>query len=212
MGSSPLPSGVQPVLSATERQRFDERSDQTFYDSPRFVTHADSAFLARLTALYANVLAPGDRVLDAMSSWVSHLPDGVEYEVVGHGLNAEELAANDRLDEWFVQDLNTEQTLPFEENEFDAVLCALSVQYLQYPGRVFAEFRRVLGEGGVLVVSFSNRLFPTKAVRAWRGASMEGRVGLLNRALDAAGGFEEHEVIRERPGTDPFYAVVARAT
>jgi SAM-dependent methyltransferase len=86
------------------------------------------------------------------------------------------------------------------------------VQYLQYPGRVFAEFRRVLAADGVVVVSFSNRLFPTKAVRAWRAASMEERVDLLNRAFDAAGGFEERDVVRDRPGTDPFYAVVARAT
>ncbi|WP_394344756.1 class I SAM-dependent methyltransferase [Salinigranum halophilum] len=205
-----LRSVVQPVLSETERQRFDERPDTTFYDSPRFVTHADDAFLARLTDCYAEVLTPGDRVLDAMSSWVSHLPDE-SYEVVGHGLNREELAANDRLDEWVVQDLNRDQTLPFAEGQFDAVLCALSVQYLQYPGRVFAEFRRVLEDGGVLVVSFSNRLFPTKAVRAWRTASMAGRVDLLHRALDAAGGFETRDVRRE-PGTDPFYAVVAHAT
>jgi SAM-dependent methyltransferase len=204
---------VQPVLSAAERRRFDERPDATFYDSPRFVTHADDAFLARVTDLYADVLDPGDRVLDAMSSWVSHLPgEPSEYEVVGHGLNAEELAANDRLDEWFVQDLNSEQRLPFADGRFDAVCCALSVQYLQYPGRVFAEFRRVLAADGVVVVSFSNRLFPTKAVRAWRAASMEERVDLLNRAFDAAGGFEERDVVRDRPGTDPFYAVVARAT
>ncbi|WP_372912789.1 class I SAM-dependent methyltransferase [Salinigranum sp.] len=208
-----LSRDVQPVLSAAERQRFDERPDATFYDSPRFVTHADDAFLARLTDLYADVLDPGARVLDAMSSWVSHLPgESSEYEVVGHGLNAEELAANDRLDEWFVQDLNSEQRLPFADGRFDAVCCALSVQYLQYPGRVFAEFRRVLATGGGVVVSFSNRLFPTKAVRAWRAASMEDRVDLLNRAFDAAGGFEERDVVRDRPGTDPFYAVVARAT
>jgi SAM-dependent methyltransferase len=208
-----LSRDVQPVLSAAERRRFDERPDATFYDSPRFVTHADDAFLARVTDLYADVLDPGDRVLDAMSSWVSHLPgEPSEYEVVGHGLNAEELAANDRLDEWFVQDLNSEQRLPFADGRFDAVCCALSVQYLQYPGRVFAEFRRVLAADGVVVVSFSNRLFPTKAVRAWRAASMEERVDLLNRAFDAAGGFEERDVVRDRPGTDPFYAVVARAT
>jgi SAM-dependent methyltransferase len=211
MSATSLPVRVQPVLSEQERQRFDERPDTAFYDTPRFVTHADDAFLARLTDLYAAVLDPGDRVLDAMSSWVSHLPDG-PYEVVGHGLNREELAANDRLDEWFVQDLNADHRLPFDAGRFDAVLCALSAQYLQYPGRVFAEFRRVLSGEGVVVVSFSNRLFPTKAVRAWRAASMEGRVDLLERALNAAGGFETREVVRAEPGTDPFYAVVASAT
>ena len=50
----------------------------------------------------------------------------------------------------------------------DVVCCALSVQYLQFPAAVFEEFARVLDEGGHLIVSFSNRMFPTKAVRAWR--------------------------------------------
>jgi SAM-dependent methyltransferase len=202
---------MQPVLSEAERARVDDRPDGTFYDRPRLVTHADEAFLARLTELYDDVLAPGDRVLDAMSSWVSHLPEG-SYRVVGHGMNAEELAANDRLDEWFVQDCNLDQELPFPDGRFDAVLCALSVQYLQFPARVFAEFRRVLAPDGVCVLSFSNRLFPTKAVRAWREATMEGRLALLDRSLDAAGGFERRDVVRERPDSDPFYAVVAHAT
>lgn len=198
-----------PVLSEEERRRFDERPDSTFYEQPRFVTHADDAFLSRLTDLYHELLAPGDCVFDAMSSWVSHLPEE-SYEVVGHGLNREELAANDRLNEWIVQDFNADQSLPFETGRFDAVCCALSAQYLQFPGAVFAEFRRVLADEGVLVVSFSNRLFPTKAVQAWRAASMDGRVALLERALDAAGGFSDRTVIRDQPGTDPFYAIVAR--
>jgi SAM-dependent methyltransferase len=202
---------MRPVLSENERSRFDDRPDRTFYDQPRFVTHADDAFLDRLTDLYDEVLAPGDRVFDAMGSWVSHLPEE-SYHVVGHGLNADELAANTRLDEWFVQDLNADPALPRPDAVFDAVLCALSVQYLQFPARVFAEFRRVLAVDGVLVVSFSNRLFPTKAVRAWRAASMDGRVDLLHRYLDAAGGFDRRTVLRERPGADPFYAVVAHAT
>lgn len=197
------------VLSSPDREQFDTRPDAAFYDRPRFVTHADDAFLDRLTELYADVLSPGDRVLDAMGSWVSHLPDAAFGRVVGHGLNREELAANDRLDEFFVRDLNDDPTLPLDGGSMDAVLCALSVQYLQYPARVFAEFGRVLAPGGVLVVSFTDRMFPTKAVRAWRAASMDDRVGLVREYLDAAGGFEVREVLRERPGEDPFYAVVA---
>jgi SAM-dependent methyltransferase len=201
---------MRPVLSDRERRKFDDRPDIRFYDTPRFVTHADDGFCARLTALYTDVLDPDDRILDAMSSWVSHLPDDEYERVVGHGLNEQELATNDRLDEWVVQDLNADQTLPFSTGAFDAVLCALSAQYLEYPGQTFAEFGRLLGDEGVLVVSISNRLFPTKAVRAWRAASMEGRVDLLERALDAAGGFERREVVRDRPERDPFVALVAR--
>jgi SAM-dependent methyltransferase len=201
---------MRPVYSDHERRKFDDRPDTAFYNTPRFVTHADDGFCDRLTDLYADVLSPGDRLLDAMSSWVSHLPNDDYDRIVGHGLNDAELEANDRLDEWVVQDLNVDQGLPFPDGSFDAVLCALSVQYLEYPGRVFAEFRRLLAEDGVFVVSFSNRLFPTKAVRAWRSASMDGRVDLIGRALDAAGGFGHRTVVRDQPETDPFVAVVAR--
>ncbi|EMA64993.1 methyltransferase domain-containing protein [Halorubrum kocurii] len=197
------------VLTDRDRRKRDDRSDQTFYSDPRFVTHADDAFLDRLTALYDEVLGPGDRVLDAMSSWVSHLPETEFERVVGHGLNEAELAANDALDEFVVRDLNADPGLPFADDAFDAVCCALSVQYLQYPGPVFAEVGRVLAPGGVAVVSFSNRMFPTKAVRAWRTASMDERADLVERYLKA-GDLAVEDRIAERPGTDPFYALVGR--
>jgi SAM-dependent methyltransferase len=198
------------VLSTGERSKVDDRPDDEFYGSPRFVQHVDDAFRERLTALYARLLSPGDDVLDLTSSWVSHLPDEAYGRVVGHGLNEAELAANDRLDDFFVRDLNADQSLPLGDGAFDAVLCAVSVQYLQFPGAVFAEVGRVLRPGGVVVVSFSNRLFPTKAVRAWREASMDDRAALVARYLRAAGCFTDGELVRQvDPGRDPFYAVVA---
>jgi SAM-dependent methyltransferase len=197
------------VLSDPQRRRLDDGDDAAFYDRPRLVTHADDAFLARLTALYATVLDPGDRVFDAMGSWVSHLPGYAFDQVVVHGLNEAELTANDRADEWFLQDFNADQSLPLADDAFDAVLCALSVQYLQYPGAVFAEFERVLAPGGVLVVSVTNRMFPTKAVRTWRQATMDDRVALVE-SYCRAGGCVVDRVVRDRPGDDPLYAVVAR--
>jgi ubiquinone/menaquinone biosynthesis C-methylase UbiE len=145
-----------------------------------------------------------------MSSWVSHLPDVPLGRVVGHGLNAEELAANDAFDTWFVQNFNETQSLPLAEGSVDAVLCALSVQYLQYPEATFEEFARVLASDGTLIVAFTNRMFPTKAVRAWRTASMDDRLALVGRYVDATGAFDSVETVRERPDEDPFYAVVAR--
>jgi SAM-dependent methyltransferase len=197
-------------LSAGQRQKIDGRDDALFYRQPRFVTHVDEAFCDRLTQLYATELSPGDRVFDAMSSHVSHLPD-IQFEsVVGHGMNADELAANDRLDEWFVQNFNDDQTLPLDAASFDAVLCAVSVQYLQYPAAIFSAFARVLEPGGVLIVSFSNRMFPTKAVRAWREATMEERASLVRQYIEATAAFAEPCTIAEQPDADPFYAVVAR--
>jgi ubiquinone/menaquinone biosynthesis C-methylase UbiE len=201
---------VTVVLDPAARSKLVEGDDAAFYDQPRFVHHVDEGFRRRLTALYRDVLADGDRVLDLMSSWVSHLPDSWSGEVVGHGLNAEELAANDRLDEWVVQNLNEERALPFDDARFDAVLCAVSVQYLQYPGAVFAEIARVLAPGGVCVASFSNRMFVGKAVRAWRERDMDGRAALVARYFDATEAFTDPDLVRERPAEDPFYAVIAR--
>ena len=200
------------VLSEPERSRLDSSDDARFYAEPRFVHHVDPAFRERLSRLYAATLSDGDRVLDLMSSWVSHLPPGVSFpRVVGHGMNAQELAANDRLDEFFLRDLNADPALPLPDAAFDGVLIAVSVQYLQYPGAVFAEVGRVLRPGGVLVVSFSNRMFVTKAVRAFRAASEPDRIDLVRRYVESADGLAVEDVVRDRaPGRDPFYAVVAR--
>jgi SAM-dependent methyltransferase len=197
------------VLSAAERQRRNESDDGRFYDSPRYVTHADEAFCQRLTTLYDRIMAPGDRVFDAMGSWVSHFPETDLGHIVGHGLNADELAANDRYDEWFVQNFNEEQSLPLTDDAFDVVCCALSVQYLQYPEAVFSEFGRVLDDDGAVVVSFTNRMFPTKAIRAWRLASMDGRAELVASYLQA-GGLSVTDRIAEGGAGDPFYAVVGQ--
>lgn len=198
------------VLSDIDRQKIDTTDDTQFYESPRFVTHADEAFTTRLTALYDSEMKPGDRVFDAMSSWVSFLPESPLASVVGHGLNEDELEANDRLDTYFLQDFNSDQTLPLEENAFDVVCCALSVQYLQYPSDVFSEFGRILAPDGVAIVSFTNRMFPTKAIRAWRTRSMDERAALVD-AYYKAGGFGETAFITAKPGSDPFYAVIGRA-
>lgn len=198
------------VLSERDRAKRDTGDDEAFYQSPRFLTHADEAFTSRLTELYASVIAPGDRVFDAMSSWVSFLPSVPLDRVVGHGLNEAELAANEQLDEYFLQNFNRDRTLPLEDGAFDVVTCALSVQYLQYPGELFGEFARVLASDGTAVVSFADRMFPTKAVRAWRTRSMDERASLVEDYF-SAGGFGGTERVVDRPGTDPFYAVVGRS-
>lgn len=198
------------VLSAAGRRKRDDSDDRGFYDSPRYVTHADDAFCQRLTTLYDGVMDRGDRVFDAMGSWVSHFPETDLGHVVGHGLNADELAANDRYDEWFVQNFNENQSLPLDDDVVDIVCCALSVQYLQHPEAVFSEFDRVLDSDGAVVVSFTNRMFPTKAIRAWRGASMADRAALVASYL-RAGGLTVTDRIADDGAGDPFYAVVGRS-
>jgi SAM-dependent methyltransferase len=148
-----------------------------------------------------------------MSSWVSHLPSDREYsEVVGHGMNADELAANPQLNSWFVQDLNADPGLALDTNAFDAALCCVGVQYIQRPYDVFAEVRRVLRPGALFVVSYSNRCFPTKAVAVWRSLDMNGQASLIRHYFARAGFSEvEAQVLADGARGDPLIAVAGRA-
>ncbi|NCR01640.1 MAG: class I SAM-dependent methyltransferase [Microcystis aeruginosa L211-101] len=211
------------MLRPEERTKLDPTQDSDFYAFPRFVTHVDEGFIDRLTALYREILSPNTRILDLMSSWVSHLPEEMEFEhIEGHGMNGEELAKNPRLDSYFIQDLNAQPKLPLEDSSFDAVLITVSVQYLQYPEAIFAELYRILKPNGLVVVSFSNRMFYQKAIAAWRDNSDLGRVSLVKSYFKSVAGFREVQAI-VRPATtpsflqmlgimvaDPFYAVIGK--
>ncbi|NJN58148.1 MAG: class I SAM-dependent methyltransferase [Leptolyngbyaceae cyanobacterium SL_5_9] len=209
-------------LQPTQRTKLDDSDDTLFYDYPRFVTHVDDSFIQQLTDLYRQRLKPQTRIFDMMSSWVSHLPEEVTFaHVEGHGMNAEELARNPRLDHYFVQNLNQKQSLPLPDQSFDAVLNTVSVQYLQYPEQVFAEIYRILKPGGLCMISFSNRMFYQKAIQAWRDGSEGDRVELVKRYYASVPGFSQPEVVANQSSTpsflqmfgiagdDPFYAVIA---
>src|SRR5689334_7337537 len=149
-------------------RRGDESSDFNFYAQPRLVTHIDDYAIAAVGETYRRFLRPGGEYLDLMSSWVSHFPGSFEIgRLVGHGMNEIELKQNKVLAEYFLQDLNKDLTLPFEDNRFDGVTICVSVQYLTEPVAVFTEIGRVLKPGAPLIVTFSNRCFQTKAVAIW---------------------------------------------
>ncbi len=191
-------------------RKADPRPDPEFYREPRLVTHIDDAAVAAVTDLYRHEVPAAGAVLDLMSSWVSHLPPEVEYgNVVGHGMNAAELARNPRLSRWFVQDLNADPRLPLEDDAFDAVLCCVSVQYQQRPVEVWREALRVVRPGGKALITFSNRCFPTKAVAVWSTTGDEDHVRLVAAYLRAAGWTDVRAEDRS-PGrrSDPLYAVV----
>ena len=172
--------------------RHDSADDAEFYVQERMVQHIDNAGRGALAAFYAEHLPAGGRILDLMSSWVSHLPADIEFaNVAGLGMNRAELEANPRLTEARVHDLNADPRLPYGDGIFDVCLIALSVQYLIRPLEVFAEIARVLAPGGLCIVSFSNRCFPTKAVAIWLELGDAEHAGLVGAYFCHAGGFSE---------------------
>ncbi|MCX5939769.1 MAG: methyltransferase domain-containing protein [Cyanobium sp. LacPavin_0818_WC50_MAG_67_9] len=208
------------VLSPAERDKLDRSDDSLFYAEPRFVHHLDASFRARLTQLYRERIPACAVVLDLMSSWVSHLPEDITYqEVIGHGLNTEELSANPRLDRHWLQNLNTTQQLPLADHSVDAVLIVAGWQYLQQPEAVAAELLRVVRPRGEVIVAFSNRMFFQKAPQIWTDGSDRDHLAYVAEVLTAQGWPTPQLVAEETPAPgvlgwiggkgDPFFAVIA---
>ena len=208
--TSPRPGSPSvPDLSAPgffDRQ--DERDDAEFYGPPRLVHHIDDAAIGAAGAFYDEVGADGD-VLDLMSSWVSHVSTPPRHLTV-LGMNNAELEANTRADAVVVHDLNADPTLPFADASFDTVVCTVSVDYLTRPVAVFAEVGRVLRPGGAFAVTFSNRCFPTKAIRGWLETDDAGHVRIVEAYFRASEAFTEPQVRRQPTVGDPLYGVWAR--
>ena len=192
--------------------RIDPSDDRGFYLTPRLVTHIDPETIAALTDTYRDALPADGDVLDLMSSWVSHLPEEVAYgRVAGLGMNAQELEANPRLTDHVVHDLNREPELPYADASFDAVINAVSIQYLTRPVEVFRSAARVLRPGGLHLVAMSHRCFPTKAVRAFHTLDAEGRRQWISAYFERAGGYAPAEWLDRSPaGADPLWIVLAR--
>jgi SAM-dependent methyltransferase len=193
-------------------EKWDAGDDSDFYVQPRFVTHIDDTAIAALTSFYREGLPAGGVLLDLMSSWVSHLPSDVSYaEVIGHGMNDSELAANPRLGRRFVLDLNRNPRLPLCDSTVDAAMICVSIQYLQQPVAVLREVARILKPGQRLAISFSNRCFPTKAVAIWQALDHAGHAPLVTLYLRRAG-FEDIKtrILCDGRAGDPLTVVVGR--
>ena len=190
--------------------RKDERPDETFYSSPRFVQHIDDTAIEMVRNTYGRFLTGGMRVLDLMSSWQSHVPTNVQLKsLTGLGLNMDELKRNRQLTNITVQDLNVNKTLPYPNDTYDAVLNTVSVEYLTDPIAIFKEVARVLHPGGHFVVTFSNRWFPPKAIKIWEELHDFERMGLVAEYFLQSGGFANVQTysIRglPRPHNDKYY-------
>jgi len=195
--------------------RTDESPDTTFYAYDRFVTHIDDGAIRAVGELY-NALGidgegPAIRVLDFMSSWVSHFLTAPR-ELVLLGMNERELRANPQAASWVVHDLNADASMPFPDDSFDAATCCVSIDYLVRPIDVLREAARVVRPGGVVVCTFSNRCFPTKVIRGWLAVDEAQRCLVVSRYFQLAGGYEAPQSkLCTPPGAfgDPLYAVWA---
>jgi SAM-dependent methyltransferase len=185
--------------------RRDKKADPLFYQRPRLVQHIDDAAAGLVGELYGRLLKSGMRVLDLMSSWQSHVPSDLDLSaLIGLGLNRQELEKNLALNDWVVHDLNENPILPFAGEEFDAVICTVSVEYLIQPEAVFDELARILRSDGLLIVTFSNRWFPPKVIRIWEELHEFERMGLVLEYFQRAGRFKDLETFSARGLQRPF--------
>jgi len=190
--------------------RADETADPIFYAVPRFVTHIDDDAIAAVGELYEELGIGGD-VLDLMSSWVSHFRTAPTHLRV-LGMNELELQANPMAAERIVHDLNGDPRLPLPDESVDDVVCCVSVDYLTKPVTVFRDVARVLRPGGRFVCTFSNRVFPTKAIQAWLYNTDQGKCAIVADYFRQSRAFEAPIVARRTPPDhhgDPLFAVWA---
>jgi SAM-dependent methyltransferase len=181
-----------------------------FYEPSRLVTHIDDGAIAAVGELYEELGINGD-VLDLMSSWVSHFRSAPRHLRV-LGMNEAELDANPVAAERIVHDLNADPRIPLPDESVDDAVCCVSVDYLTGPVEVFREVARVLRPGGRFVCTFSNRLFPTKAVRGWLYASDDDHCRIVEEYFRQSRAFDTTTASRRTPPDhrgDPLFAVWA---
>jgi len=220
----PLPLGANALEGASfpsewpwkaeDFRRLDESDDATFYATPNLVRHIDDSAIGAITQWYDRQLPKGDvSILDVCSSWISHLPKSLSAtRVVGLGMNAAELRQNKQLTETVVQDLNQRPKFPFDDQTFDAIVNVVSVDYLIKPLEIFWEFRRLARPGALVAMSFSNRMFWTKAIERWTKANEFQRL-LICASYFHFTGFEgvRAERINKEGRHDPMYVVFGYA-
>lgn len=190
-------------------RRLDERPDALFYQQPRAASHIDDAADRAAQRLYERLLPAGGHVLDLMASSHSHLGDRYA-RVTGLGLNLDELRRNPRVTDPVIFDINRHEELPLESASFDGAVCTVSVQYMTRPTDTFHEVARSLKPGAPFVVTFSNRMFPTKAVLAWRASDDAAHLRLVKSYFELTPAFGPTRTRHHLPPDgDPLYAVWA---
>ena len=202
-------------LKASFFQREDESADSIFYTEPRLLVHIDEYAIEAARRLYAELLPAEGALLDLMSSYKSHMPPELQWtRLAGLGMNETELRENDQLTDYAVTDINRDPRLPYGDEEFDGAVVTVSVQYMIRPVETFQEVARVLKPDAPFIVTYSNRMFPTKAVRIWRALDDRERAALISVYFRESGGFGDVTIedgsINSGGYNDPLFAVWAR--
>ncbi len=200
-------NGMQTDFEIEDPESFkreDETEDRIFYKEPRITTHIDSKAHENLLELYRKILPEKGKILDLMSSYQSHIPQNENIEVIGLGLNEEEMKQNTRLNKYIIHDINKEPRLPFGDEEFDAVVCDLSIEYVTNPLELTWEIKRILKKNGIITLSFSNRYFPPKVIKLWIDLHEFERMGYVLELLLRTGGFKNFKTYSIRGFMRPY--------
>ncbi len=209
---APVVKGTLDYYSAQDFARDDDNADEIFYEKPRFVEHLDSLALSTVEDLFVRLIPKNSRILDLMAGPNSHLRAEINArEIIGLGLNQEELKANSALTGHVLHDVNANPKLPFEDDSFNAVVNTVSVDYMVKPVELFRDVARILAPKGIFIVVFSNRMFPPKAVGIWKRTTESERTDLVKKYFSAAelfyidGYFESKG--HPRPSDDKYYSL-----
>ena len=135
-------------------------------------------------------------------------------------MNEAELSSNKRLDKFWIQNLNKTQNMPFEDSYIDVGLIVAGWQYLQYPEQVSLELSRIIKSNSLLIISFTNRAFWTKAPNIWTYSTEEKRIEYVTSIL-TANGWRIQQIFKEKTHeeklfgiysaeSDPFFSIIAR--
>ena len=205
-----IPRHASWPYTPTDFTRYDPSPDPSFYTIPRFVTHIDDNAISVLTSYYSTVLPKKGRILDFCSSWISHFPPELDQaakrgdlEVIGMGMNRQELEDNSLLCERIIQDLNIDPAIPSSMGALEAATCVVSIDYLIKPLEVLKSIKERLKPGGMVHLVISNRCFPTKVVKRWLEISEEQRLDMVGDYLHFAG-YDRIEIVTLSDGRAIF--------
>jgi len=197
-------------FSAMPFTRILEDDDQSFYAAIESSDSVDLTTLAELEQFYVRYLLDDMKILDLMAGFSSRLPRNLQANITGLGLKEEELKNNPSLGQYHIHDVNKNPQLPFQPQQFDAVICSFAIEYINQPFAVFEEVARILKPGGVFAIGFSDRFYSQKVISIWNDVHVFERMGIVLEYFRQSGEFEDlHcESMRGkvREEEDPFVA------